>query len=144
MEALVESGVGVDSHLEDYDLEDVQLICCEADADSFWLVPPPTIKTFENSMQGDFSIIARWEFNRQRPKTKEVAVFLNESSNFSINQDSDGNFTGLMIPELHPQYFRITSTGEVRMLEGTVSPQQVCSLWYPEIGYMGVDIMRGH
>ncbi|MCO5611380.1 hypothetical protein L7F22_065633 [Adiantum nelumboides] len=119
MEDLVESGVSSDSRLEDYDLEDVQLICCESDADNLWLVPPPTLRTLFSSMQDDFSIIARWEFSRQRPKTKEIALFSNESSSFSLFQDSSDNFTGLSISDLHPQYFRITSTGEVRMLEGT-------------------------
>ncbi|KAI5060462.1 hypothetical protein GOP47_0024882 [Adiantum capillus-veneris] len=119
MENLVESEVIDDSHLEDYDLEDVQLICCESDADNLWLVPPPTLRTLLNSMQEDFSIIARWEFSRQRPKTKELALFSNESSSFDLIKDSSDNLTGLLILDLHPQYFRITSTGEVRMLEGT-------------------------
>ena len=125
LEELVTSGIRLDPHLQDYELRDVQLICCEADADNLWLVPPPTLKKLTNLIKEESSIIARWEFTRQRPKTKEVALFINQTSGFYLEQDSNETATALHIPALHPQYFRVTSAGDVRMLEGTVS----CNYW---------------
>ncbi|KAH7277309.1 hypothetical protein KP509_39G044800 [Ceratopteris richardii] len=119
MEDLADSGANSDSHLEDYDLDDVQLICCESNADRLWLVPPPTLQALLDSIQNDFSVIAEWSFYRQRPKTKELALFTNESSSVSVYFDASTNTTGLSVSNLHPQYFRISSTGEVYMLEGT-------------------------
>lgn len=120
MEDLVSSGFSPDLYLQQYELRDVQLICCGADADSPWFVSPPALKRLTDLVEKDFTVTARWDFSRQRPKTKEVASISSETFRSILDQDFNGTFIAFKVPELYPRYFRVTSAGEVRMLEGTI------------------------
>ncbi|BBN02016.1 piezo-type mechanosensitive ion channel component 1/2 [Marchantia polymorpha subsp. ruderalis] len=112
-----------------YDIRDVQLICCEEDADSLWMIPPPTLKSLMDSIDDDIMFQTRWEFNRDRPKGKEVAAVPSDVIGMNssliaqqLRQVLNGTLNSFRIANLYPRYFRIPGSGDVRVLEGTVDP----------------------
>ncbi|KAL3696338.1 hypothetical protein R1sor_010414 [Riccia sorocarpa] len=110
-----------------YDIRDVQIICCEEDADSLWMIPPPTLKSLMDSVDDDITFQTKWEFNRDRPKGKEIAAVPSDvvGMNSSLIAEQlrevlNGTRKSLTIPNMYPRYFRIPGSGDVRTLEGTV------------------------
>ncbi|KAA8545063.1 hypothetical protein F0562_019838 [Nyssa sinensis] len=62
-------------YLTAYNEKDIQLICCQADASSLWLVPPVVRARFAQSLKWSMNIIFSWQFTRARPKGKEVVKY---------------------------------------------------------------------
>ncbi|KAL9235075.1 hypothetical protein vseg_009871 [Gypsophila vaccaria] len=113
-------------YLKTYDENDVQLICCEADASSMWLVPPVVQAKFIRSLGWSMDIIFSWKFIRDRPKSKEAVKYE------IVVQDHDspeveevvrvlrGNTDSFAIYDIYPRYFRVTGSGDVRLIEEAV------------------------
>ncbi|KAL5712716.1 hypothetical protein ACHQM5_014860 [Ranunculus cassubicifolius] len=76
---------------------DTQLICCQSDASVLWTVPPSIQARFAKSID----IVAN------PPNPSEVQAVFNGSTN------------GFRIYEFYPRYFRVTGSGDIRLLEQT-------------------------
>ncbi|KAL2642994.1 hypothetical protein R1flu_010581 [Riccia fluitans] len=110
-----------------YDIRDVQIICCEEDADSLWLIPPPTLRSLMDSVDDDIMFQTTWEFNRDRPKGKKIAaiqsVVVGMNSSLiarQLREVLNGTRKSFTIPNMYSRYFWIPGSGDVRTLEGTV------------------------
>lgn len=117
--------IGPKHYLETYNVQDIQLICCEADASTLWLVPPVVKNRYMESLGPDMQITFTWIFTRERPKGKEsVKCELpveNLPSPYEVIQVLNGTADSFRLVDAYPRYFRVTSSGEVRRLEQTVS-----------------------
>lgn len=101
---------------------DVQIVCCEPDAASLWLIPPRTLQSLIRSIDNDnFLFSAWWEFNRERPKGKELATYPSPwSARENHSQEGvqlkavlNGTMKSIYIPNLYPRFFRVPGSGEV-------------------------------
>lgn len=116
-------------YLKTYNLQDIQLICCQADASSLWLVPPVVKNRYIKSLlqdRDDMRFIFTWIFTRERPKGKEEVKSEtelsgdNSPSKYEVVDVLNGTRNGIELRNTYPKYFRVTSSGEVRQLEQTV------------------------
>ncbi|KAM6577680.1 hypothetical protein CsatB_029517 [Cannabis sativa] len=124
----LDTNTKLDTHnyLSTYNEQDIQLICCQADASSLWLVPPVVQARYMNSLQRSMDIVFSWKFTRDRPKGKEIVKYeltvqdqdLPKSS--EVREVLNGTANSFTIRNLYPRYFRVTGSGEVRFLENTV------------------------
>lgn len=110
-----------DGYLKTYNSEDIQLICCQADANTYWSVPPSTVKSFMKFVYEEFDILFSWEFTRERPKGKEVVKY---NPTKSVNSSGlldvlNGTSNAVKVFDIYPRYLRVTGSGEVHMLEQT-------------------------
>ncbi|KAG5244885.1 piezo-type mechanosensitive ion channel [Salix suchowensis] len=113
-------------YLSEYNEKDIQLICCQADASTLWHVPPVVQTRYMRSLRLNMDIIFSWQLTRDRPKGKEVVRYE------LIVQDEDlptysevmevlnGTTNSFRIFNVYPRYFRVTGSGEVRLLEQSV------------------------
>ncbi|XP_074311534.1 piezo-type mechanosensitive ion channel homolog isoform X2 [Silene latifolia] len=113
-------------YLKAYDENDIQVICCQADASSMWLVPPIVQSRFIQSLGWSMDILFSWKFTRDRPKGKEVVryeLILQDHDSPRVEQVTDvlqGNTDSFAIYDIYPRYFRVTGSGDVRLLEEAV------------------------
>lgn len=114
------------SVLAGYDPRDVQVICCEPDGASLWLIPPSTLKSLIHSIDSDDLVFSSWwDFHRERPKEKELASYaLQPQQDKNVLPDQlkavlNGTSNSIYIDKLYPQYFRVPSSGDVHILEGS-------------------------
>ncbi|XP_050223428.1 piezo-type mechanosensitive ion channel homolog isoform X2 [Mercurialis annua] len=113
-------------YLSAYDKKDVQLICCQADASSLWLVPPVVQLRYMESLRWSMDIIFSWQLTRDRPKGKEVVRYELTVQNEDLPTYSqvmavlNGTTDSFRIYNVYPRYFRVTGSGEVRLLEELV------------------------
>lgn len=117
-------------YLGAYNVEDIQLICCQPDASTMWLVPPPVQSRFVRSLEetemifGKMELILNWDFLRARPKGKELVKYESPveqcPSVENVKQVLNGSAHSLRITDAYPRYFRVTGSGEVRRLESSV------------------------
>lgn len=113
-------------YLSAYDEKDIQLICCQSDASTLWLVPPVVQARFMKSLRWNMYITFSWEFTRDRPKGKEVVKYeltiqepdLPTSS--EVTKVFNGTFNSFSVFNIYPRYFRVTGSGDVRSLEQSV------------------------
>ncbi|XP_077232288.1 piezo-type mechanosensitive ion channel component isoform X2 [Tasmannia lanceolata] len=111
-------------YLVTYNVKDIQLICCQPDASTLWLVPHVVQTRFVKSLW-DMNISFSWVFTRDRPKGKEVVRY--EISVVDIPKASEveevlnGTTESFRIRDIYPRYFRVTGSGEVRSLEQEVN-----------------------
>ncbi|CAM8925338.1 unnamed protein product [Rhodiola kirilowii] len=114
------------NYLGAYNEDDIQLICCQADASTLWGVPPIVQARFIQSLHLSMNIIFSWQFTRDRPKGKEVVkyelVVQDEDlpSPDQVVQVINGSARGFTIFNVYPRYFRVTGSGDVRFLEQAV------------------------
>jgi len=104
-----------DGYLKTYNSEDIQLICYQADANTYWSVPPSTVKSLMKFVYEEF------EFTRERPKGKEVVKY---NPTKSVNSSGlldvlNGTSNAVSVFDIYPRYLRVTGSGEVHMLEQT-------------------------
>jgi hypothetical protein len=126
------------SSLSSYAIRDVQMICCEPDAATLWLIPPRTLQSLIHSIDiDDFSFISWWEFTRERPKGKEVTRWMNSvvnAENSIIGSELKAVLNGtshyVNIPDLYPEFFRVPGSGEVHSLEDEVCLSCLVCLFY--------------
>ncbi|XP_022992489.1 piezo-type mechanosensitive ion channel homolog [Cucurbita maxima] len=112
-------------YLSPYNRDDIQLICCQADASVLWLVPGVVQSRFIHSLDWnqDISIAFTWLLTRDRPKGKEVVrydrlVHPRDLPNQSdIQKVLNGSMNSFQIKNVYERYFRVTGSGDVRPLE---------------------------
>ncbi|KAJ8453235.1 hypothetical protein Cgig2_008119 [Carnegiea gigantea] len=128
----VKSNVDLDpkGFLTTYDKNDIQLICCQADASTLWLVPEVVQMRFTKSLEVDteMRIIFSWVLTRDRPKGKEVVRYeriVEDPSDLPINSDIQAVLNGTMnsfrVYNIYARYFRVTGSGDVRPFEPEVA-----------------------
>ncbi|XP_042475858.1 piezo-type mechanosensitive ion channel homolog isoform X1 [Macadamia integrifolia] len=110
-------------YLDSYDVNDIQLICCQDDASTLWLVPSVVQAKFVQSLDLYMDITFSWVFTRDRPKGKEVvkhefSVPKEDLPNPSeIKEVLNGITDSFRISNVYPKYLRVTGSAEVRNLE---------------------------
>ncbi|XP_021280441.1 piezo-type mechanosensitive ion channel homolog isoform X2 [Herrania umbratica] len=117
------------NYLDTYNKNDIQLICCQADASILWLVPDVVQRRFIQSLDWDMDmgITSTWLLTRERPKGKEVVQYHKTVDSKDLPDRSDvqkvlnGSTNSFRIYNLYPRYFRVTGSGEVRPFEQEVS-----------------------
>nr|XP_023880259.1 piezo-type mechanosensitive ion channel homolog [Quercus suber] len=113
------------SFWDTYNENDIQLICCQADASILWLVPSVVQTRFIQSLDwdADMDIIFTWVLTRDRPKGKEVVKYERTIDPVDLPMRSDvqkvlnGSMNSFRIYNVYPRYFRVTGSGDVRPLE---------------------------
>ncbi|KAF3794554.1 Piezo-type mechanosensitive ion channel-like protein [Nymphaea thermarum] len=124
-EELQASGFELDcqGYLETYNVNDVQLICCQADASSVWSLPHPVQLKFMDSLD-DMHIFFSWVLTRDRPRGKEVVQYRNPVEHppdpLKLKKLLNGTAKSVRINNVYPRYFRVTGSGEVRLFEEDV------------------------
>lgn len=113
-------------YLTPYDAKDIQLICCQADAISLWLVPPVVQVRLIESLGSSMNVIFSWHFTRDRPRGKEVVKYeLVVEDRYSLKVEKvlevlNGTASSFGIYNIYPRFFRVTGSGDVRLLEEEV------------------------
>ncbi|XP_020101782.1 piezo-type mechanosensitive ion channel homolog isoform X3 [Ananas comosus] len=111
------------NYLDAYNAEDIQLICCQPDASTLWLVPPVAQNRYIRSL-GQMELMLTWIFLRARPKGKESVKYESPVDNCpsmdDVAQVLNGTANSFRIIDAYPRYFRVTGSGEVRRLDTTV------------------------
>ncbi|KAF5185871.1 Piezo-type mechanosensitive ion channel-like protein [Thalictrum thalictroides] len=110
-------------YLDDYNVNDIQLICCQPDASTLWLVPPVILARFVQSITVDMIITFSWVLTRDRPKGKEVVkyeIMANSPNTSEVQAVFNGTANSFRIYDFYPRYFRVTGSGDFRLLEQTV------------------------
>nr|POF15845.1 piezo-type mechanosensitive ion channel like [Quercus suber] len=113
-------------HLSEYNENDIQLICCQADASTLWDVPPVVQARFVKSLRWSMDIVFSWQFTRDRPKGKEVVKYGLTIQDQDLPRSSEvmkvlnGSTNSFTIYNVYPRYFRVTGSGDVRFLEQEV------------------------
>ncbi|KAJ7977462.1 piezo-type mechanosensitive ion channel-like [Quillaja saponaria] len=123
----INSDVNLDPHgyLDTYNKNDIQLICCQPDASSLWLVPVVVRARFVQSLDWDTDmyITFTWVLSRDRPKGKEVVKYESTVNSWDLPTRLDvqkvlnGSLNSFRIYNVYAKYFRVTGSGEVRLLE---------------------------
>lgn len=113
-------------YLDTYNVRDIQLICCQSDASTLWLVPDVVQKKFLRSLNGDMNLKFSWILTRDRPKGKEVVKFERIVDPLDCPKPSDveavlnGTSHSFRVLNVYPRYFRVTGSGDVRPFEPEV------------------------
>ncbi|WCJ43227.1 hypothetical protein M5689_023983 [Euphorbia peplus] len=113
-------------YLNAYDQRDIQLICCQADASTLWLVPPVVQARYMKSLRSSMEILFSWQLIRDRPKGKEVVNYELRVQDQDLPTYSEvmsvlnGTANGFRLHNVYPRYFRVTGSGDVRFLEELV------------------------
>lgn len=112
-------------YLDAYNVQDIQLICCLPDASTMWLVPPAVQTRYARSFDWDkqdknMDILVTWIFLRERPKGKEAVKYEAPveccPSQDDVRQVLNGTANSFRIVDAYPRYFRLTGSGEVRLI----------------------------
>ncbi|KAF6171659.1 hypothetical protein GIB67_042174 [Kingdonia uniflora] len=108
-------------YLEGYNVKDIQLICCQSDASTVWLVPPLVQARFALSLDQQMRVTFSWVLTRDRPKGKEVVKYEITQNPppkpWEVEQVLNGTANSFCMYGVYPKYFRLTGSGEVRDLE---------------------------
>ncbi|CAL4963575.1 unnamed protein product [Urochloa decumbens] len=116
-------------YLGAYNVDDIQLICCQPDASTMWLIPPPVQSRFIQSLEKELpfekmELILNWDFLRARPKGKELVRYESPIEHCpsvdDVKQVLNGTTKSFSIIDAYPRYFRVTGSGEVRRLEAAI------------------------
>ncbi|XP_052187550.1 piezo-type mechanosensitive ion channel homolog [Diospyros lotus] len=117
--------VNLDPHgyLNAYDENDIQLICCQPDASTLWLVPDVVLSRFVQSIDDQMDVIFTWILTRDRPKGKELVKYETSVDGPNLPDPSDiqavlkGSGNSFRINNTYSRFFRVTGSGEVRSFE---------------------------
>ncbi|KAJ0797112.1 putative Piezo family protein [Helianthus annuus] len=120
-----DSSVDLDpyGYLESYNVNDIQLICCQADATDLWLVPNVIQTRFSQSIDKNMDMKFSWILTRDRPKDKEVVKFGQNLAHSdlpdpsAVKQVLEGSSDTFRVNNTYPRYFRVTGSGEVRVFD---------------------------
>ncbi|KAF7804788.1 piezo-type mechanosensitive ion channel-like protein isoform X1 [Senna tora] len=123
----LKSDANLDPHgyLNTYNKIDIQLICCQADASTLWLVPAVVRTRLIQSLEwySEMEIFFTWILSRDRPKGKEVVKYEKSIDQENLPSESDvqkvlnGSTNSFRIYNVYPRFFRVTGSGDVRPLE---------------------------
>ncbi|KAL2236513.1 UNVERIFIED_CONTAM: Piezo-type mechanosensitive ion channel [Sesamum indicum] len=115
-------------YLDSYNVKDIQLICCQADASSLWLVPDVVQKHFIRSLNSSsMDIRFSWVLMRDRPKGKEMVKYDRSVDPSNLPKPSEveavlnGSLSSFRIYNIYPRFFRVTGSGEIRPFEQEVN-----------------------
>ncbi|KAM7501316.1 hypothetical protein LguiB_000220 [Lonicera macranthoides] len=114
-----------DNYLDSYNEVDIQLICCQGDASTLWLVPDVVQREYIQSLSLNSSIDIRfsWVLTRDRPKGKEAVKYEKSvepsdlPETYEVAQVLNGSTNSFRVYNLYPRYFRVTGSGDVRPFE---------------------------
>ncbi|KAI4369413.1 hypothetical protein MLD38_017853 [Melastoma candidum] len=112
--------------LSAYNVQDIQLICCQADASRLWLVPPVVQARFTESLHLSMKITFTWQLTRARPKGKEVVKYELDVESYNLPNSAavmkvlTGRANNFTIYDVYPRFFRVTGSGDVRPVEQAV------------------------
>ncbi|MQL84320.1 hypothetical protein Taro_016835, partial [Colocasia esculenta] len=139
----IKSNLDPDNLLESYNVKDIQLICCQADASTSWVVPPVVQTRFIRSVDQRMELVFSWVLTRDRPKGKEIVKYEElcdlHCMNFSdVKEVLNGTADSFRIKNVYFRYFRVTGSGDVRVLdqsdkhsvEGNVSLNKGSPPWW--------------
>lgn len=108
-------------YLDSYNENDIQLICCQADATNLWLVPEVIQSKFSQSINKEDMVMKfNWILTRDRPKNKEMVMFgqtldpLDLPDPSEVKQVFDRSTNSFRVNNTYPRYFRLTGSGDVR------------------------------
>ncbi|XP_028770789.1 piezo-type mechanosensitive ion channel homolog isoform X2 [Neltuma alba] len=110
-------------YLSTYNEKDIQLVCCQSDASTLWLVPPVVQTRFMKTLGWNMGITFSWQFTRDRPKGKEVVKYELTVQDEDLPKSSEvmevlnGTSDSFKVFNVYPRYFRVTGSGDVRLLE---------------------------
>lgn len=113
-------------YLESYNVNDIQLICCQADASTLWLVPDLVQRRFIQSLNSSMDMRFSWVLTRDRPKGKETVKYERSVDPSDLPEPSEvelvlnGSISSFRVHNILPRYFRVTGSGEVRAFEQAV------------------------
>ena len=114
-------------YLDTYNVRDIQLVCCQSDASTLWLVPHMVQRRFLWSLNEEMNIKFSWILTRDRPKGKEVVKYERTVDPMDCPKPSEveavfnGTSSSFRVRNIYPRYFRVTGSGDVRPFE-----QEVC------------------
>ncbi|KAK4716283.1 hypothetical protein R3W88_014621 [Solanum pinnatisectum] len=105
-------------YLYAYNINDIQLICCQPDANTLWLVLYVVQRRFVPSLQ-DIEVKCSWVRTRDRPKGKKVVKYertldpVDSPKPWEVKKvlNSTNSFRAY---NLYPRYIRVTGSWEVR------------------------------
>ncbi|XP_075093902.1 piezo-type mechanosensitive ion channel homolog [Nicotiana tabacum] len=109
-------------YLYPYNVNDIQLICCQPDASTLWLVPDVVQRRFILSLK-EMDVKFSWVLIRDRPKGKEVVKYERSLAPADCPKPSEvkkvlnGSTNSFRVYNVYPRYFRVTGSGEVRPIE---------------------------
>ncbi|CAA3030661.1 Hypothetical predicted protein [Olea europaea subsp. europaea] len=110
-------------YLDSYNVNDIQLICCQADASTLWLVPDLVQRRFIQSLNSSMDMRFSWVLTRDRPKGKETVKYERSVDPSDLPEPSEvelvlnGSISSFRVHNILPRYFRVTGSGEVRAFE---------------------------
>ncbi|XP_010524005.1 PREDICTED: piezo-type mechanosensitive ion channel homolog [Tarenaya hassleriana] len=121
----IDIDLGPQGFLPTYNKNDIQVICCQADASVLWVVPDTVVHRFIRTLDWDtdMDITFSWVLNRDRPKGKEIVKYERSVDPQDLPKRSDiqmvlnGSMDGFRVYNLYPKYFRVTGSGDVRPFE---------------------------
>ncbi|EPS67267.1 hypothetical protein M569_07509, partial [Genlisea aurea] len=115
-------------YLDSYTINDIQLLCCQSDASTLWLVPHVVQQQFIPSLdRGSLDLIFTWLLTRDRPKGKETVKYERSVDPSNLPKSSqvegvlNGSLSSFRIKSIYPRFFRVTGSGEVRPFEQEVN-----------------------
>lgn len=126
-------------YLNTYNEKDIQLICCQSDASTLWLVPPVVQARFIKSLRWKMDITFSWQFTRDRPKGKEVVKYELTIEDQDLPKYSEvtkvfnGTSNSFRVFNIYPRYFRVTGSGDVRSLEQSVCMLSKLKIYVPNV-----------
>ncbi|XP_071923993.1 piezo-type mechanosensitive ion channel homolog isoform X4 [Coffea arabica] len=110
-------------YLDTYNVRDIQLVCCQSDASTLWLVPHMVQRRFLWSLNEEMNIKFSWILTRDRPKGKEVVKYERTVDPMDCPKPSEveavfnGTSSSFRVRNIYPRYFRVTGSGDVRPFE---------------------------
>lgn len=122
------------NYLDSYNVDDIQMICCQADAISWWLAPDIIQRRFIKSLDMAMDMKFSWVLTRDRPKNKEVVKFEQTIQRSDLPKSSElekvlnGSSNSFRINNTYPRYFRVTGSGDVRVFDQKVHASYVSNL----------------
>lgn len=122
------------NYLESYNVDDIQMICCQADAISLWIVPDVIQRRYIQSLDMEMDMKFSWVLTRDRPKNKEVVKFEQSIQRSDLPQPSElervlnGSSNSFRINNTYPRYFRVTGSGDVRVFDQKVHASSIINL----------------
>ncbi|CAH9112479.1 unnamed protein product [Cuscuta europaea] len=109
-----------DGSLDAYNEYDIQLICCQADSTTLWLVPDMVKRRFIQSFNSRMEIKFSWVLTRDRPKGKEVVKYditADPPRPLEVERAINGSSSSFRVENIYPRFFRVTGSGDVRPFE---------------------------
>ncbi|CAA6654163.1 unnamed protein product [Spirodela intermedia] len=118
----IHSNLDPDNLLDSYNMRDIQLICCQEDASSSWLVPSVVQNRFIRSIDHKMQLIFSWVLTRDRPKGKETVKYESScgpqcTNSSSVKDVLNGTADSFRVEDIYSRFFQVTGSGEVRVLK---------------------------